>query len=214
MVSIASPFHCLSLSPIMTVLNYFSMKKKKKTKTKDKSLSDHGEAWILGSGTGSLASAFYLVQYAKMPPKKVHLLESRESIHKVLHQAGDSNSGYDQFAACLPLPGGAPLRDILASIPSSAQTDSGHPQSSLRMLQSAEVHRNFAKQGLCTRMLVQKSRKLRLMATGPFDLRIKHRLELIRLVLGREKRLGRNHIKDCFSESFFETSFWAVWSAQ
>lgn len=197
----------------MAVQHYFSMKKKK-VKTRDKSLSDHGEAWILGSGTGSLASAFYLTQYAKMPPNKVHLLESRDSIREVLHQTGDSNSGYDQFAACLPLPGGGPLRDILASIPSSIQTDPGHLQSSLRMIQSAEVQRAFAKQGHCTRMLVQKSRMLRLIAAGPFDLQVKHRLDLIRLVLGREKRLGRNHIKDFFSESFFETAFWAVWSAQ
>lgn len=196
----------------MAVLHYFSMKKK--IKTRDKSVSDQGEAWILGSGTGSLAAAFYLIRYAKMPPDKVHLLESRENIHEVLHQAGDSNSGYDQFAGCLPLPGGSPLRDLLASIPSSVQTDTGHLQSSLCMIQSAEVHRAFAKQSLCTRVLVQKSRKPRLIATGPFDLHIKHRLELIRLVLGREKRLGRNHIKDCFSEGFFGTSFWAVWSAQ
>lgn len=187
---------------------------KKKIKTQDKSLSDHGEAWILGSGTGSFAAAFYLIQYAKMPPHKVHLLESRDSINEVLHQKGDSNSGYDQFAACLPIPGGGPLRDILASIPSSVQADPGHVQSFLRMIQSAKIKRAFAKRGLCTRMLVQKNRELRHISAGPFDLHVKHRLDLIRLVLTREKRLGRNQIKDFFSESFFETSFWAVWSAQ
>lgn len=187
---------------------------KKKIKTQDKSLSDHAEAWILGSGTGSLASAFYLIQYAKMSPNKVHILESRDSIHEVLHQKGDSKSGYDQFAACLPIPGGGPLREILASIPTSDQADPSHVQSFLRLIQSAEVNRAFAKHGLSTRMLVQKNRELRHIATGPFDLHVKHRLDLIRLVLKREKQLGRDQIKDFFSESFFETSFWAVWSAQ
>jgi oleate hydratase len=46
----------------------------KDIETRDKHRPKQTEAWILGSGTASLASAFYLIKYAKITPHKVHIL--------------------------------------------------------------------------------------------------------------------------------------------
>lgn len=77
------------------------------------------EAWILGSGTSSLASALYLIKDAQVPPSKVHILDSHDSVGQILHQAGNPSKGYDQFAGCLPVPIGVPLKELPASIPSA-----------------------------------------------------------------------------------------------
>lgn len=76
------------------------------------------EAWILGSGTSSLASALYLIKNGRVPANNVHILDSHGSVGQILHQVGNPSSGYDQFAGCLHVPIGAPLKELLDSIPS------------------------------------------------------------------------------------------------
>ncbi|KAJ5353882.1 hypothetical protein N7541_006446 [Penicillium brevicompactum] len=189
------------------------MKKKNKTQIEPKRSPEQTEAWILGTGTASLASAFYLIKHARLSPQNVHILESRDSVQQVLHRKGDPSSGYDQFAGCLPVPIGGPLKEILACIPSTISSPAGQ-QSFLNDIQSAEVNRKIETESSGIGVLVQKNRLIRNIATGSLNLNLKHRLNLARLVLKREKSLGRNQIRDFFSESFFHTSFWAIWSAQ
>lgn len=190
-------------------------KSEKEVRSQDKRPPEQTEAWILGSGTASLVSAIYLIKYAKLQPHKVHILESRDSVQEVVHHKGNSTSGYDQFARCLPIPIGDPFKDILASVPSFVPAKSGPRQSFLRQIQSAEATRiSAAKKKGRMRILIQENGTMRNIATGPLDLSVKHRLNLVRLILKGEDRLGRSQIKDFFPESFFETSFWAVWSAQ
>lgn len=189
------------------------MKKKNKTQIEPKRSPEQTEAWILGTGTASLASAFYLIKHARLSPQNVHILESRDSVQQVLHRKGDPSSGYDQFAGCLPVPIGGPLKEILACIPSTISSPAGQ-QSFLNDIQSAEVNRKIETESSGIGVLVQKNRLIRNIATGSLNLNLKHRLNLARLVLKREKSLGRNQIRDFFFESFFHTSFWAIWSAQ
>lgn len=189
------------------------MRKKNKSRIQQKRSPEQTEAWILGTGTASLASAFFLIKHAKLSPHKVHILESRDSAKEVLHRKGDPFRGYDQFAGCLPVPIGDPLKEILASIPSSIPSASSE-QTFLNDIQSAESYRKFTKQSYGTGILVQRNHFLRNIATQSLNLNLKHRFNLIRLLLKREKRLGRNQIGDFFPDSFFQTSFWAVWSAQ
>jgi oleate hydratase len=190
------------------------MEKTKKARIRDKRDPEQTEAWILGTGTASLASASYLIKHAKVPPQKVHILESRDSWQEIWHHKGDPSSGYDQFGRCLPVPIGEPLKEILSCIPSAFPTTGRRAQSFLHAIQSAEVNRTFSTQAGSTCIVVQRDRKLQNIVTGSLDLNLKQRLNLVRLMLKGEKRLGRNHISDFFPQSFFETSFWAIWSAQ
>ncbi|KAJ5109714.1 hypothetical protein N7532_002359 [Penicillium argentinense] len=167
------------------------------------------EAWILGSGTSSLASALYLIKNGKVPANNVHILDSHGSVGQILHQVGNPSSGYDQFAGCLPVPIGAPLKELLDSIPSVRVRG----RSVLDEIQSAEVTRKSATKNCGTSFLVQKDHTFQNIPTHSLNLSIKHRLALVRLVLKGERRLGRGQIKDFLPSSFFQSTFWAIWSA-
>lgn len=187
--------------------------KPKDSRIQEKRSPEDTEAWILGSGTSSLASAYFLIKQAKIPPQRVHILESCDSIQQVMHRSGDAYSGYDQLAGCLPVPIGEPLKEILADIPSSILSPS-RAESFLHDIESAEVRKKFKKESSGISILIEKNHMLKKITTASLNLSLKHRWKLIRFIAKREKRLGRNQIKDCLPESFFKTSFWAIWCAQ
>jgi oleate hydratase len=168
------------------------------------------EAWILGSGPASLAAAFYLVQHAKIPAPKVHVLDSHASMEHTLHQKGDVVNGYDQFAGCLPVQVGAPLKGFLASIPSVE----GQEQTVLDDIQNSQRNRTATTQDVTTRFVEQKNDTLKVIPTKSLNLSTKQRLRLAWFMLKREKHLRRYRIQDCFPGSFFQSSFWSLWSAQ
>lgn len=168
------------------------------------------EAWILGSGTASLASAVYLVQRAKLPPHNVHVLDSNISMGAVLHNSGDPIHGYDQFAGCLPFPVGTPLRELLASIP-SGKADGNTVLDEIKKGEASHVPANNHHG---TRFLVQKTNSREYLSLNKLGLGAKDRVNLALLMLRSEKRLGRNQIKDFMPRSFFQSTFWATWTAQ
>lgn len=157
------------------------------------------EAWILGSGTSSLASALYLIKNGRVPANNVHILDSHGSVGQILHQVGNPSTGYDQFAGCLPVPIGAPFKELLASIPSVRVQG----RSVLDEIQTAEVTRKSATKNGGTSFLVQKDHTFQNIPTHSLNLGLKHRLGLVRLILKGERRLGRGQIKDFLPDSFF-----------
>jgi oleate hydratase len=183
---------------------------KKDLRAGKKRSPDTTEAWILGSGTASFAAALYLVQNAKIPAPKVHVLDSNVSIENAVHHKGDFIAGYDQFAGCLPVPVGTPLKELLASVPSFGNQG----QTVLDDIQNAETNRTSVTSDHSTRFVVKRNSTMRNIPTKSFNLSSKQRLQLIWFILKREKRLGRNQIQDCLPNSFFQSSFWVVWSAQ
>lgn len=167
-------------------------------------------AWIVGTGTSSLASALYLIHDAGVPASKVHILDPHDSVGEILHQVGNSSSGYDQFAGCLPVPVGTPLKELLASIPSPRNRG----RSVLDEIQTAANNRKPGVESGGTSFMVQSKHTSREIPTTSLNLDIKHRLSLMKLMLKGEKRLGRNQIKDFLPNSIFQSNFWVIWSAQ
>jgi oleate hydratase len=168
------------------------------------------EAWILGSGVSALASAFYLIVHAKVPPGQVHILDSHASLGEAIHQKGDPSSGYDQFAGCLPVPVGAPLEKLLASIPSTWTQG----KSVLDEIQSESANRKTLTYGQKASLAVQRGGKLQAVPKTSLNLSFRFRMKLLNFLLKSEPHLGRNQINDHFDASFFHSVFWAVWSAQ
>lgn len=183
---------------------------KKESQAQNKRCSETTEAWILGCGTASLASAFYLIKHARIPANKVHILDIHDSVQQAMHQWGDFSSGYDQFAGCLPTTVGKPLQELLASVPSVRE----QKRTVLDDIQLAQDNRVSIKGHGETRFVVQDNRTLRNIPTKSLDLSLGHRLDLIRFLLKKEKRLRRNQIKDFFPQSFFQSTFWVIWSTQ
>ncbi|KAL4979637.1 streptococcal 67 kDa myosin-cross-reactive antigen like family-domain-containing protein [Aspergillus desertorum] len=191
------------------------------------------EAWIIGSGTASLASALYLVQLAGITPQKIHLLDSHGSLGQALHRHGDHCSGYDQFAGCLPVSVGEPLKELLALVPSvrdgnrsvfeeigNADAEFGRAQSGMSTEKGKgrwrkKRRKTTKKDGNDhTRFLVQRNGELRPIPTDSMNLNVPHRLSLMKLFFKREASLQRKRISDCLPPSFFGSTFWAIWSAQ
>ena len=168
------------------------------------------EAWILGSGTTSLASAAYLIQRANLLPHNVHILDSHISLGAALHHSGDAVRGYDQFAGCLPVPVGAPLQELLASIPS----EQSHGYTVLDDIRKKEANHMPADHHCRTKFLVQNSKSRRLISLKGLGLSVKCRIKLALLMLKSEKGLERTHIKDLMPSSFFQSDFWTIWTAQ
>ncbi|RAL15203.1 oleate hydratase, partial [Aspergillus homomorphus CBS 101889] len=172
--------------------------------------SNNVEVWILGTGTAALASALFLLKNNSLKPPNIHLLDSHSSVDQVLHYPGNSGTGYDQFAGCLPVPIGAPLRDLLSSIPSSQNSRiSIFEEINNRQQQRYPVNHN---QRTC--FVIQKNDSLEQISTDHLNLSIRQRLKLLSFMLKSEDSLGRSQIREHFSKNFFQSVFWAVWSAQ
>ncbi|KAL2864145.1 oleate hydratase [Aspergillus lucknowensis] len=169
------------------------------------------EAWILGTGTAALASALYLVRRANIPPRKVHVFDPHGSLGQALHSKGNASNGYDQFAGCLPVPVGEPLEELLALVPSVSDGN----RSVFDEIKNDEFSRvaDRAKEAH-TQFLVQRNGVLRCIPTNCLNLGMRLRLALVRLMLKRESSLQRKQIRDYLPPRFFESSFWAIWSAQ
>ena len=175
-----------------------------------KRTAENSEAWILGSGTASLASAVYLIEHVKVQPRNVHILDKHASLEQGSHDKGDPSKGYDQFAGCLPVPGGLPLKDLLATVP-SAQSQG---RSVLDEIQTAEAKRLSTTGNGRTRFLAQKNGSMEEIPIEKLNLGFRSRVTLVRFLLKREKSLAKGQIRDFFPRSFFDSVFWAVWSAQ
>jgi oleate hydratase len=171
---------------------------KKKITSRDKQSPVTTEAWVVGIGTASLASAYYLVRDGKIPAHRVHILDAHESEEQILHAKGDPYKGYDHFAGCLPLPIGAPLKQLLGSIPSIDSPD----RTVLDEIRTTEGQTHLKASGN-TRFLVQTDRRFRDISTNSLSLGIKNRLDLISFILKGEKRLGRNQIKRFPAQQIF-----------
>ncbi|KAJ5939029.1 hypothetical protein N7466_002163 [Penicillium verhagenii] len=178
--------------------------------SKPKRSAENTEAWILGSGTASLASALYLFKHAKVHPSKIHVLDKHISLEQASHHKGDSLGGYDQFAGCLPIPVGSLMKELLATIPSAT----AEGQSVLDEIQKAEANRLSAKGDDHTCFVALKNGAFEHIPIESLNLSLKHRTSLILFFLKREKYLTGSKIRDVFPASFFESPFWTVWSVQ
>lgn len=180
----------------------------KRTPVQEKRPPDATEAWILGSGTAALASAFYLIRDAKIPPLKVHLLNPHKSFQRALHDKGDSHRGYDQFVRCLPVPVGAPLEKLLSLVP-GGRAHFVHDE-----IEAEDGHRDTTKHGRDTYVLIQSSQTLTEVPIKASSLDFRHRIRLLCLMLKNERYLWKGQIRNYFPESFFKSAFWAIWSVQ
>lgn len=182
----------------------------KKSLRYDRRPSITAEAWILGTGTASLAAAVYLIKDAMLRPSSVHILDEHISLEDLLHREGSSSTGYDQFAGCLPVPVGLGLEELLDMIPSAGVEgrsflDDIHEQAGERLGLSGQG-------GTC--FVSRRDGSFEHLPTKSLNLGFKDRLSMIRLLLKHECHLQKRQIREFFREKFFESTFWEIWSIQ
>lgn len=171
---------------------------------------ENTQAWVIGTGTASLASALYLINHAQVQPSNVHILDKNPSMKENLHNHGHSASGYDQFAGCLPVPVDSSMKELLSMIPSVELRGKSYFEE-IQMTESSRISSQGSDR---TCFLAQKDGAMEHMPVGSLSLSYKYRAIIIHLLLKREKSLVGRQIRDVLPESFFNTLFWLVWSTQ
>ncbi|CAG8076946.1 unnamed protein product [Penicillium nalgiovense] len=169
---------------------------------RDQRPSDGLNAWLLGSSVTSLASAVYLIRDAKVPASHIHIIETRSTPEDALSITGDSVTGYDHRAACMPSLSDDCIEDLLTSVssaPSSAKTIKE---------KVGKSNKGPAPIGI----FIQCDRDLEMIDASSFSVGLKTRAQLAVFMLKPEKSLTRKKINNFFEGRFFTSRFWALWS--
>ncbi|KAL2869592.1 oleate hydratase, partial [Aspergillus lucknowensis] len=165
------------------------------------------EAWLIGSGVASLTAAIHLIKDGKVPPGNIHILDASPESGGGLKTHGDAKEGF-----FLPMDGnphfhGECVERLLSVIPS--QKDSSKSvMDAIREREKTEPQAHPAQ----ARAIKQGVAGAELFHAGRFQIGLKHRMALVGLMMENEMSMGAKSIQDMFDKSFFDTSFWMLWS--
>jgi len=161
-----------------------------------------GQHYIIGGGIAGLAVAVYLIRDAGVEGNDVRIYEQLDVAGGSLDGSGDADTGYlirggrmfEEHFAC--------TFDLLSKIPSA--DDPGI---------------SISEDIFAFNRMVPGSSNCRLVRNGApaddrYDLTLdsKDIVDINRLILQSEQRLGAQTIEDWFQPSFFDSNFWLMWS--
>ena len=160
------------------------------------------KAYIIGSGVGGLAAAFYMIRDGGMKGEDITILDALNVTGGSLDGAGDAEAGYI-------VRGGREMNwnydnfwDLFQDVPALELPEGFSVLDEYRLVNDNDP--NFSKS-----RLMHKRGQIRDFST--LGLTKAHQWELIRLLLKRKEELDDVTIEDYFSESFLETNFWYLW---
>ncbi|WP_243109927.1 oleate hydratase [Clostridium sp. E02] len=159
-------------------------------------------AYLIGGGVGSLSAAAYLIRDAHMAGKNIHILEQLEVTGGSMDGSGTAEAGYTAR-------GGREIechfecfKDLFATIPSLKDPDKSVLDEfrELNIEEPIESH---------CRIVSHQGKKEDFSNLG---LSRENAMELARLHMLTEEKLGATTIEEFFTPSFFETNFWFFWA--
>lgn len=159
-------------------------------------------AYLVGGGIASLASAAYLIRDAGLAGRQIHVFEELDALGGSLDGEGTPQSGYvirggrmftDEAYTC--------TNDLLSFIP-SLQNPGESVRDEMRAF-NARVRSHSRSR------LVRAGEKV---DVSTFGLSNQDRLDLLQLMTQSEESLGTKRIEDHFQPSFFTTNFWYMWA--
>lgn len=159
------------------------------------------KAYLVGGGIGSLSAAAFLIRDGHMPGRNIHILEQSAVYGGSMDGAGNAKDGYsarggreieEHFECFMELFGFIPSltnpdRTVLDEF---RELNLAEPiESHCRLVEKQGTPADFSSLGLSTA----------------------HSLQLGKLTLATEERLGAVTIEQFFDPSFLETNFWYFW---
>ncbi|KAF9883973.1 hypothetical protein FE257_002414 [Aspergillus nanangensis] len=166
---------------------------------------DDMDAWILGSGVPSLTAAAQLIEKAKVPLTRVHIIETLSKAGGGTAHAGDPVNGYQYRAEPMPAFDGPCVKNLLSMIPSEMRPDKTADDDIEEFYEE-----KYLDGSQHTRFLVEKSHKVARIDIKQISLGVQHRLQLHLFVSKPEASLGRSRICDHFGESFLKSTYWLI----
>lgn len=161
------------------------------------------KAHLVGGGLASLAAATYLIRDAKVNGPDITIYEASRAVGGALGLAGSVEEG-------VVYPGGRVFErhyrctlDFFDLIPSRDD-----PGKSIKD-DIVFFNEHYGWENKC-RLIDAAGHPVDASRLG---LSLGHRLQLLRILLTRERRLDGRQIRDVVASSFFETNFWYIWSS-
>ncbi|AZG33806.1 MULTISPECIES: oleate hydratase [Shewanella] len=160
------------------------------------------KVYIIGSGIAGLASAVYLEKDAGIAGENIHILEKDSIAGGATDGAGDPERGYVVRGGRMHEMHYECYWELLSYIPSLED-----PNVSVRD-ESYEFNQRFVSNGQAR--LLKQGKKLDVSSYG---LSFEQQMDFIKLTYVSENSLGDKRIEDWFDQSFFDTTFWFIWSS-
>ncbi|HAH61186.1 MAG TPA: oleate hydratase [Treponema sp.] len=159
-------------------------------------------AYLLGGGIASLSAAEFLIRDGHMPGKNIHIVEMLPMEGGSMDGAGTAEEGYtarggreiEEHFEC--------FMDLFGSVPSLM-----NPERTV-LDEFRELNLEEPIESHC-RIVSNQGKKGDFSSLG---LSTENVLELARLHMLSEEKLGSTTIEQYFSPSFFETNFWFFWA--
>lgn len=164
--------------------------------------ADKKSAHIVGGGLAGLATAVFLVRDAQVPGSQIHIYEE-------LPIPGGSLDGDNRLNVGFVIRGGREMEnhfetmwDMYRSIPSLEIEGASYLDEFYWLDQDDPNSSN-------TRLIYKRGQ--RVPTDGKYELDDKA-MELVKLVMTPESKLGRQTLEDFFTPDFFESNFWSYWA--
>lgn len=159
------------------------------------------KAYLVGGGIGSLSAAAFLIRDGHMPGRNIHILEESLVYGGSMDGAGNAKDGYsarggreiEEHFEC--------FMELFGFIPSLTNPDRT-VLDEFRELNLAEPIESHC------RLVEKAGQKADFSSLG---LSQAHSLQLGKLALLTEERLGATTIEEFFDPTFLETNFWYYW---
>ncbi len=166
-------------------------------------MDKESNAYLLGSGIGSLAAAAFMIRDGEFPGRDIFILEEKPILGGSLDGAGNPVDGYS-------MRGGRMLTtdnyectwDLYKSIPSLSSLGKTVFDETMEF---NEQHKSNS----MARLVDKRRAKVPVSSMG-FSMH--NRQELLKLSQANEDELGASCITDWLSPEFFETEFWYMWA--
>ncbi len=171
------------------------MKPEKNKKTKQSKI------YLIGSGIASLASAAYLIKDAGVPGENIHILEQDDIAGGACDGSGDIEEGYVVRGGRMHEEHYVCYWDLLSNIPSYDDPDVSITD------ESFEFNSRFVSHGQAR--LLKDGKKI---DVSTYGLSLSDQADLVKLTFISEYFLDNKRIEDWFSQEFFETNFWHIWT--
>lgn len=164
--------------------------------------ADKKSAHIVGGGLAGLATAVFLVRDAQVPGRQIHIYEE-------LPIPGGSLDGDNRPNVGFVIRGGREMEnhfetmwDMYRSIPSLEIEGASYLDEFYWLDQDDPNSSN-------TRLIYKRGQ--RVPTDGKYELDDKA-MELVKLVMTPESKLGRQTLEDFFTPDIFESNFWSYWA--
>lgn len=159
------------------------------------------KAYLVGSGIGSLAAAFFLIRDGKMPGENITIFESQGVNGGALDGAGNAEEGY-------VIRGGREMEEhyectwnMFGDIPTLKDP-------TVSVLDEFVAINKWDPNQSAARVIHNRGVKADSSTLGLEDHHVK---QLMKLFMVTEDQLGRATVEQFFDDSFMDTNFWLFW---